>query len=290
MRWSTGSTRSTRVTTDAGQPVRSLGMRTPLTAAVLAPLMLLALGCAPQASSTATDNSSSSRHPDRRRLRPGQDPQGRRPDRRHRLAGVRPVVQQQRPDQRQGLRVRRRVRRGQAAGLRPERGDVDQGAVQLVVRAGAEEVRLRHQPDLDHPGRARGRRLLRRLLLGGAGGDRAQGLAGRRGHHDRRPQGPQARGPDRHHVADRDPRRHPAHHRAAGLPEHQRRQAGAAQRPGRRDRRRPADRVLHHRGADPVGHDRRPVPAAVRRARSSSGCCSRRATPWSAASTRPWRP
>ena len=32
-------------------------MRTPLTAAVLAPLMLLALGCAPQASSTATDTS-----------------------------------------------------------------------------------------------------------------------------------------------------------------------------------------------------------------------------------------
>ena len=33
-------------------------MRMPLTAAVLAPLMLLALGCAPQASSTATDSSS----------------------------------------------------------------------------------------------------------------------------------------------------------------------------------------------------------------------------------------
>jgi polar amino acid transport system substrate-binding protein len=35
-------------------------MRMPLTAAVLAPLMLLALGCAPQASSTATDTSPSS--------------------------------------------------------------------------------------------------------------------------------------------------------------------------------------------------------------------------------------
>src|SRR4249919_2786858 len=34
-------------------------MRMPLTAAVLAPLMLLALGCAPQASSTATDTSPS---------------------------------------------------------------------------------------------------------------------------------------------------------------------------------------------------------------------------------------
>ena len=38
-------------------------MRTPLKAAVLAPLMLLALGCAPQASSTATDTSpSTNRH------------------------------------------------------------------------------------------------------------------------------------------------------------------------------------------------------------------------------------
>jgi polar amino acid transport system substrate-binding protein len=36
------------------------GMRTPRTAAVLVPLMLLALGCAPQASSTATDPSSQS--------------------------------------------------------------------------------------------------------------------------------------------------------------------------------------------------------------------------------------
>ncbi len=35
-------------------------MRMPLTAAVLAPLMLLALGCAPQASSTATDPNASS--------------------------------------------------------------------------------------------------------------------------------------------------------------------------------------------------------------------------------------
>src|SRR5919107_3401600 len=33
-------------------------MRTPRTAAVLVPLMLLALGCAPQDSSTATDTSS----------------------------------------------------------------------------------------------------------------------------------------------------------------------------------------------------------------------------------------
>ena len=34
-------------------------MRTPTKAAVLAPLMLLALGCAPQASSTATDPNAS---------------------------------------------------------------------------------------------------------------------------------------------------------------------------------------------------------------------------------------
>src|SRR4051794_31186440 len=38
-------------------------MRTPLTAAVLAPLMLLALGCAPQASSTATDSANTDQTP-----------------------------------------------------------------------------------------------------------------------------------------------------------------------------------------------------------------------------------
>ena len=59
----------------------------------------------------------------------------------------------------------------------------------------------------------------------------------------------------------RDPRRHPARRGPARLHRHQRRQAGAAERPGRRDPRRRADRVLHHRGRDPGGHDHRAVPA-----------------------------
>ena len=55
-------------------------------------------------------------------------------DDRHRLAGVRPVVLQERPDQRRGLRVRRRLRRRGEARLHRRPGAVDQGAVQLVVR------------------------------------------------------------------------------------------------------------------------------------------------------------
>ena len=116
-----------------------------------------------------------------------------------------------------------------------------------------------------------------------------KGSAGAEAHQRRRPQGPAARRPDRHDVADRDPRRHPARRGPAGLQRHQRRQAGAAQRPGRRDPRRPADRVLHHRRGDPEGHDRRAVPARRPASRRSSACCSRRAASWSRASTRRWR-
>ena len=82
------------------------------------------------------------------------------------------------PSNGQGLRVGGRLRRGRAARLHQGPGDVGQGAVQHVVQAGREELRLRHQPDLDHAGTGRGRRLLRRLLRSCAGRDRAQGVAG----------------------------------------------------------------------------------------------------------------
>ena len=39
---------------------------------------------------------------------------------RHRLAGLRPVVRQERPDQRQGLRVRGGVRRGRSSSASPK--------------------------------------------------------------------------------------------------------------------------------------------------------------------------
>ena len=59
---------------------------------------------------------------------------------------------------------------------------------------------------------------------------------------------------------------------------HERRGGGGAQeRPDRRPRRRPADRVLRHRGAGAEREDHRPVPGEVGR-RSASGWSSRRAT------------
>ena len=73
---------------------------------------------------------------------------------------------------------------------------------------------------------------------------RQGGLAGR-------PEGPQARRPDRHHEPDRNPRGRRADAGAAGVPEHQHRQTGVAERPGGRDRRRPADGVHHHGRRDP---------------------------------------
>ena len=56
---------------------------------------------------------------------------------------------------RPGLRERRRLRGREQARLRQARGQVGRRAVQHVVRARAEEVRLRHQPDLVHAGSAR---------------------------------------------------------------------------------------------------------------------------------------
>ena len=101
---------------------------------------------------------------------------------RHRLAGLRAVVRRQRPDQRQGLRVGRRLRRGRAARLLQDQVELGDGAVQLVVQAGRQGLRLRHQPDLDHARARRGRRLLRRLLLRQPGRDRAGGHRRRRSH------------------------------------------------------------------------------------------------------------
>ena len=79
-------------------------------------------------------------------------------------------------------------------------------------KPGDEGLRLRHQPDLDHPGAGRGRRLLRRLLRRGPGRGRAEGHRRRRRDQPRRPARAATRRADRHHVADRDPRRDPARH------------------------------------------------------------------------------
>ena len=74
---------------------------------------------------------------------------------RHRLPGVRPVVQQQRPDQRQGLRVGRGVRRGRAARLLRRRGQLGQGAVQQLLQARARRTSTSTSSSTGSPPRAR---------------------------------------------------------------------------------------------------------------------------------------
>ena len=61
-----------------------------------------------------------------------------------------PVVRQQRPDQRQGLRVRRGVRRRRPARLLPRTRSPGSRCRSTTPTPGREELRLRHQPDLDH--------------------------------------------------------------------------------------------------------------------------------------------
>ena len=101
-------------------------------------------------------------------------------DRGDRQAGLPALLRGRRPDQRQGLRERGRLRHRQRARLR-------QGEVKWTVvpfnssyAPGPEEVRLRRQPDLDHAGARRARGLLDALLHRPAGRRRAQGL--RRSH------------------------------------------------------------------------------------------------------------
>ena len=72
-------------------------------------------------------------------------------------------------------------------GFSQDRGRVDGRAVQLLLRARPEGLRLRRQPDLDHPEARRAGRLLVALLHGQPGGRRAEGLRRRRRDLARRP-------------------------------------------------------------------------------------------------------
>ena len=93
------------------------------------------------------------------------------------------------------------------------------------------------------------------------------GLVARGGCHvDRRPQGPADRRADRHDELHDDRVRDRADAGRAGLQHERRRQAGARERPRRRDRGRPADRLLH------LGRRARPTA-------SSSGSCRRPMAP-----------
>ena len=122
--------------------------------------------------------------------------------------------------------------------------------VQLVVRAGSEGLRLRHQPDLDQrPSGPRPSTSPTATTTAAQAVIALEGTAGRRGEQPRGPQGDcKPRRADRHDLADRDPR-HRSSPSARGVRGHQRRRSRRWRRPGRRDPGRPADGVLHHGGA-----------------------------------------
>src|SRR5690606_20702791 len=113
-----------------------------------------------------------------------------------------------------------------------------------------------------------GRGLLGALLRRETGGGRAAGQPGRERVVDRRPRG---RAPGRTGGLDQlpgDRRPDRGHDRARGVQHQRRREARPVQRPGRRDRGGPADRLLHHVGGAGGCDDRRPAAARRRHARA----------------------
>ena len=114
-------------------------------------------------------------------------------DHRHRQARLPALLREQRAQQRARLRERGGLRRGRRARLQQRRGQVDHGAVQRLLCARAEEVRLRHQPDLHHAAARRARGLLGAVLHRAAGGDRLEVLRRRARGGPRGPEGRPAR-------------------------------------------------------------------------------------------------
>ena len=170
-----------------------------------------------------------------------------------------PAVEDQRPGDGQGLRVGGRVRGREAARLHGDAGRVGLHAFQEGDRAGQEVVRLRHQPDLVHARAREGARLQRLLLQRQPVDRRPQGEADRLGALDRRPAQVQARRAARDDELPVHRQQHQAVALAGGLRHERRRGRGTQERPDRRARRRPADRVLRHRGAGAEREDHRPV-------------------------------
>ncbi len=137
------------------------------------------------------------------------------PDHRHRLARLPALLRRRRPDERAGLRVGRGLRRRRDPRLRARGGHLDGRALQQVLRPRRQGLRLRHQPDLDHPEAAEGRRLLERLLHGQPGRRRPRGLADRQRDDARRAAGRQARRAGRHDEPGLHHRRRAARRAAA---------------------------------------------------------------------------
>ena len=169
-------------------------------------------------------------------------------------------------------------------GFDPSRCRVGGRPFQRLLRAGAQGLRLRRQPDLDHPEARRAGRLLVALLRGRAGGRRAQGLRRRQRDLAHRPRRRQLRSSDRDHQPRRGQRGDPAQQRAAGVRHLQRRRQRAQERAGRRGRRR---RARPPSSSQPSRSRRRPRSGSSRpRAATSGGRCSRR-TPRSPTASRP---
>ena len=226
-----------------------------------------------------TEESPAPRRPPRQlaRLQPGEPPAAHPGHARPSAPTARlpAVLRRRRPDQRPGLRVRRRLRASPTTSASPRTRSSGWSCPSTPPTPPAQDLRLRHQPDLDHPEAAEGRRLLRRLLHREPGGRRAEGHADRGRDDDRR-------APGRSSSARRSAppawtssttscsRQPPRSTTTRTTPR------GPEERPDRRHRRRPAHCLLHHRGRDRQRHDRRAFAAG--RAASSSACCSRRAT------------
>ena len=227
---------------------------------LIASLVAAAVGAAACGSSSDDTSSGSAsgaastagRHDRRRGLRQGGPAaqELRHADRRDRQARLPAVLRGRRPDQRQGLRERRRLRDRRPARLHRGRGEVDDVPFNSSYAPGPKKFDFDVNQISITPKRARARRLLDAVLHGAAGGGRAQGLAGAASATSLADLadaklGVQVGTTSLDAVNEVDQ----AEHAAAGLQRLQRRRARAEERAGRRDRRRPADRLLPHRRA-----------------------------------------
>ena len=188
-------------------------------------------------------------------------------------------MEDQRPVDRQGLRVGGRLRGREAARLRADAGEVGLRAVQPLVRARA------RSRSTSTSTRSRTRRRARRSsTFSSSYYDVNQAIVVLKGTQDREActrsracSDVQARRAARHDEL----RLHQEHDQAVDdarrLPAERRRDPGAEEQADRRARRRPADRVLRHGRAGAERDDPRPVPGRAPAA-STSGWCSRRAT------------
>ena len=184
--------------------------------------------------------------------------EGRHADDRDRQAGLPALLRGQRPDQRQGLRERRRLRDRRAARLQRGPGRVGRSSPSTPptrpVPRTSTSTSTRSRSPRSAPSRStsprRTTRPIRRSWRSRIPIADGRELADR-------PRGRRHRRPDRHDQPRRRHRVDRAELRAAGVRHLQRRRLGARERPGRRDRGRHADRPLPDRGRDRRRQDHR---------------------------------